>query len=194
MIVAYTGTPVVSTSGGSLRVEAAQVSRGPYAAGQAIEFRATFQDGNPYQAVGFNNQSAFKFVLFGMDDGGHHLMTWTNGVTSQLPDSLLGGPHDYRIEWTANSEKFFVDGALVHTDSVAIVDALAVNAEDWGANGGPLLVDSVHLMPYANTSTFSSRLLDAGSTANWATSTWTADTPAGTRRRRPAMSSDCWKV
>jgi hypothetical protein len=43
-----------------------------------------------------------------------------------------------------------------------------------------LTVDWLRLTPYASTGTFTSRILDGGSTVTWNTATWTADLPAGT--------------
>ncbi len=188
----YGGTPDVSVGGGRVSIDAAQVeSADKYPAGQVVEVQATFAAGNAYQAVGFMNQDAFRFAVFALDPSGEHLQTDTNNASYfTLPDSLIGSPHRYRVEWTSTAERYFVDGILVHQDDIPITVPLGVDLQDYGRNGSPLRVDWVHLLPYAAAGVFTSRVFDATDAANWYAVSWTADLPAGTDLTMAVRSGD----
>jgi hypothetical protein len=51
---------------------------------------------------------------------------------------------------------------------------------DLLVGGQKLVVDWMHMSSYSTPATFTSRVLDAGAVALWATMSWTVDQPAGT--------------
>jgi hypothetical protein len=53
-------------------------------------------------------------------------------------------------------------------------------ASDYGGDGRALTVQWLHLTPYAASGTFTSAVLDAGSTVSWASAAWSGAAPAGT--------------
>src|SRR5258705_9882498 len=114
--------------------------------------------------------------------GGGALYTRTLG--NEVPPTLitgtyLGAPHLYRIDWNADSVAFSIDDRLVATH--ASIDApLSPGASDFTFGGGSVSVDWVRMSPYASSSTFISRVLDAGGQTAWGGMAWTSTTPTGT--------------
>ena len=90
-----------------------------------------------------------------------------------------GQPHTYRIDWSATSASFWVDGTLVHTLPHTIGASMqpAISSFD----NFPLVVDWMRMTPYGSSCTFESRVLDGGNAgADWTTLTATSALPAGT--------------
>ena len=89
--------------------------------------------------------------------------------------------HDYSIDWTPTEVRYFVDGALVATHTIAITAQLRPVASDFAVGGGSVQVGSLELYSYPSPGTFTSRVFDAGDArATWRTLTAAATTPAGT--------------
>jgi hypothetical protein len=74
---------------------------------------------------------------------------------------------------------FYIDGALVHSQPVAIAGDMRPIASD-SLGGLTLSVDWMRMTPYAATGTFESRVFDAGVRADWLDVAWSVDEPAGT--------------
>ena len=75
---------------------------------------------------------------------------------------------------------YSVDGAVVATDAIAIASPMRPLISDFTPNDGALTVDWIRMSPYASTSTFLSRVVDASTFANWGALSWTAQVPSGT--------------
>src|SRR6185503_17198792 len=96
-----------------------------------------------------------------------------------LPASLLGGPHRFRIDWTPTAVVYWVDGIQLANHAVVLPQPLRVLISDFGVGGGSVAVNRAVLSPYATSSTFVSRVLDAQTSISWANATWTASVPPG---------------
>jgi hypothetical protein len=77
--------------------------------------------------------------------------------------------------------KYFVDGALVATHNVAIAGQMRPIVSDNAVDANHVTVDSLALMAFPTSGTFTSRVLDAGdATANWDTLTSSVSLPTNT--------------
>jgi cysteine-rich repeat protein len=103
-----------------------------------------------------------------------------SGIDTPLGAGLLGAPHRFRVEWTPTSVAFYVDDALVATHAATIATEMRPLASDLFAGGPGLAVDWLEMSPYAASSSFESRVFDAGATASWDEVTWSATEPAAT--------------
>ncbi|HET7486305.1 MAG TPA: DUF4082 domain-containing protein [Acidimicrobiales bacterium] len=176
------GTATVS--GGKVTVDGARIAPTPtYAAGRSLEFVATFS-GQAGQSVGFGltlNES--PWAMFGTNGGGTlyaRSRLNNNNTNTNLGASLLGAPHRFRIDWNATNIVFSVDGVVKATHNRTISVAMRPVVRENTVGGGSVSVDWMRMTPYASTGTFTSRVLDAGSTMTWTTATWNADLPTGT--------------
>ena len=179
-----------SVAGGSLTVDGARAntSAAPaFGPGRSLEFvatfgAATFQNAGLGQDLATGNE---QWVMFGTAGSGTNLFTRVNtgGGTSvdvDLGTALVGSPHRYRIDWGAEQVVFSVDGTIVDTRAVSIVVAMRPVASDFGAGGPTLSLDWLRMSPYSSPGTFTSRVLDAGSTVTLGNLSAVSDTPAGT--------------
>jgi hypothetical protein len=112
--------------------------------------------------------------------------TDNNGTLSdfQIPNppsgSWLGTPHRFRIDWTASSVVFSIDGNVVHTEPVAITSTMRPGVSDVNTDGTGVSVDWLLMTPYSSPCNFQSAVFDAGAPANWSTLSWNAISPAST--------------
>ena len=181
----WTAGGTATVSGGELHVDGAYAATtATYGSGHVLEFKASFGGGN-FSHVGFgvdlnNNPNWAIFSIKG--DGLFYARTNVDGTSTetQLPSSLIGSPHVYRIEWDAAQVRYYVDGSLVATHAAAFTTAMRPIASDFTAGGPDVSVDWLHVSPYQTSGTFDSRVFDAGSPVTWGTLSWTADTPGGT--------------
>ena len=174
-----------SVSGGSLSVNGAYAgTTNLYGSGRSLDFVATFLGSTPFTHVGFgvdyNNDPNWQMFSV-KPDGNLYARTNASGPETQLSSSLLGSPHHYRIEWGASDVKYYVDGALVATHNVSFgATQMRPLASEFNTGGGALSIDWLRMTPYANSGTFTSRVIDAGDVVDWDGLSWGADTPAGT--------------
>src|SRR5262249_37314523 len=66
---------------------------------------------------------------------------------------------------------------------------------DFSLDGNALSVDWLHVLPYANSGSFTSRVFDGGTVGSWGAASWIATTPAGTslsmfQRQGPTPAPD----
>ncbi|MDA0180308.1 DUF4082 domain-containing protein [Solirubrobacter phytolaccae] len=171
-------------NGGVSRTEAL------FSPGRTIEFVATFAAINE-QGVGFGNDfSDYPFAVFTTASNGSPIGLYAqSGSDFQNPDNTitplpgvsLSRPHRFKIDWQANSVKYYVDGALVATHSITIPGPMRPLASDYRVFGGGVRVDWLRMGTYSTTGTFTSRVMDSGPGAsNWQALTSTATVPAGT--------------
>jgi Domain of unknown function (DUF4082)/Bacterial Ig-like domain/Calx-beta domain len=175
------GTTLVA--GGHLTTDGARVSTDAvFAPGRSLEFVATFSS-DTFENVGFGvTFNDPPWAMFGTASGGG-LYARTNdgaGATDTLiPGSWLGTAHRYRIDWTGSSIVYAIDGAQVASHAATIGAGLAAIASDFNVGGGSLVVDWMRLTPYATSGTFTSRVLDSGTTTAWSSATWSPVVPPG---------------
>jgi len=173
-----------SVVGGSLVVDGTLFATDAYyEPGRALEFVATFGAGL-YQHVGFGTDlNGAPFVLISTGNTNTTLFARTvDAATTETPLAgvALGVPHRFRIEWSAASTLFFVDGALVASHP-GVAGAMRPVVSDFAAGGSSLAVDWLSLSPYADDGSFLSRVFDAGVESSWDDHSWSAETPPGTQ-------------
>ncbi len=183
----WSGGPGGSTvAGGDVTVDGGLLTTdGLHGPGRSLEAVATFGTAS-FQHVGLgvdlNDVPTWAIFSTG-SSGGTVVYARTNagGVVADvaLPGALVGSAHRYRIDWTSDAVVFSVDGVVVHTQAVAITDAMRPVVSDLGAGGAGVSVDWIRMSPFASSGTFTSRVLDAGGTVDWGGLATTADTPAG---------------
>jgi hypothetical protein len=189
------GTSTVA--GGILTVNGARYNTQPegttYGPGSSLEFVATFGAAN-FQHVGFGGGTdlttnggiyadvASSWAMFSTHNtGGSQLYARTllgGGTQVNVPlGNYLGTSHRYRIEWNASDVLFYIDGTVVHTETVSIPGPMRPAISDYENDGVVLTVDWIRMFPYLTPGTFTSRVLDAGVQKDWGIITWAADEP-----------------
>jgi len=176
------GTSVVSR--GELDIDGRWAgTRQTFSPGRTLAFKATF--GGPadqWAGLASGNASA-PYAMFGLRGGVlYAALNTTRLQTLALPAALVGSPHVYRIDWTASSVSFSVDGKLIRTQAVSMSSARPL-ARDTLADGVPLAVDWVRFGKYAQTGTYVSRILDAQQMVAWDRVAYRATVPNGTTLR-----------
>lgn len=172
-----------TVANGLITVDGTLVGTEAYSApSRALEFVATF-GAEAYQHVGFGTDlNSLPFILFSTGTSTTTLFarTWdAANVDTPLPGVALGVPHRFRIEWSAASTLFYVDGALVATHA-GVATNLRPVMSDLTVGGAALTVDWLRLSPYAYSASFQSRIFDAGIESRWEDLSWTSQTPPGT--------------
>jgi hypothetical protein len=153
--------------------------------GSSVEFVATFGAAtHQHGGFGVDLSGTSRWAMFstmGTTDT-LYARTNNNGTFTDTPlgSGLVGSAHTYRIDWLADRVVFLVDGSVRHTQNVAITGGMGTVVSDYAAGGASVTVDSVRMAAATRTGTFTSRVLDAGSTADWRALDVAAGTPAGT--------------
>jgi hypothetical protein len=101
-------------------------------------------------------------------------------VNTLLSSTLLNAYHRYKIMWNSTNFTIWVDGVQVATATQTITTAMNVQISDYNTGGTALAVDWVRVSPYPTTATFTSRVIDAGSTTYWKSVSWNQILPTGT--------------
>jgi hypothetical protein len=179
------GSAVVS--GGSVTLDGMRLRTDAlYGPGRSIEFVATFRPG-PYQDVGFGvDLMTGGWATFSTADTGESLWASTAQTGSPTPpntnlgSSYLGAPHRYRIDWNATNVVFWIDGTRVATHTVTISTSMRPIAGEYDTGGQVLNVDWMHMSPYTNTASFTSRVLDGGNVSQWLNLDWAGSQPTST--------------
>ena len=175
----------VAVSGGALSVNGARANtvalHGP---GRSVEFVGTF-NASTNQHAGFAvDFNAPPWAMLSTMNTTTTLFARTHdGSTAAdvaIAGSFVGAPHRYRIDWNDASVDFYVDGSLVHSQSVTIGASMRPIASDFADSGPALSVDWMRMTPYSAASSFESRVFDAGTSSTWGTASWNVDLPAGT--------------
>jgi hypothetical protein len=187
----------VSVANGLLTVDGARVGTcdmtlpdceaGVYGPGHSLEFVTTFTgDPSQHAGLGFKLEGP-PWALFSTAGGGA-LYARTNlggtNVDTLIGTPLLGVPHRFRIDWTASSMNYLVDGVPVASHPLSGAELMRpIAASDFNPLGGSIVVDWIRMTPYATAGSFLSRVFDAGSAVDWNSIYWTGATPAGTGLR-----------
>ena len=186
---AWNSGGAATVANGVLSVDGALArTNATYGPGSVLEFVATFGQ-TPFQAVGFTGATepfnAAPWVMFGTKQGDQvYARTWVSSsvgmVDVPLGTNWLGSPHMYRIEWDLGQIRFLIDGVLRHTETVTVTASMVLGASDFNTGGTAVTVDWMRLTPYSSPCAFESRVLDAGSTADWLDLTASVVLPGGT--------------
>ncbi|MCS7014882.1 MAG: Ig-like domain-containing protein [Gemmatales bacterium] len=170
----------VSVSGDQLHVEGAMVAStrnaGP---GAVLEFSAKFL-ASPYQHIGFSSSlNSGPWLLFSTKEGsGLYARSYSNVAQETfLGTQWLGEFHLFRIEWTPNSVRYFINNALVAEHAISLTATMPVVASDYTVNGMPLDIDWIRIGPYETTGAYLSGILDAGERVFWDRIDWLAEVP-----------------
>jgi hypothetical protein len=171
------GGGTATVSGGSLSVDGKHINdaqpHGDYTPGKVMDFRATF-GAKPFQNVGLGdtfNDVPWAMFGTGSDPNDVALFAWVRSATSAPDPVRLNAsptvPHRYRIVWSASDVKFYVDGALVSTQTITI-DAMRPVISDLTADGTPVRVDSLGMsvLPFSNSGDFVSQVFDTHTASN----------------------------
>ncbi len=179
------GTAAVA--GGAVFVDGARAATNSYYdAGRIIEFVATFQP-EAFQHVGLGQDLAELTESWAMFSTFNttttlYARTLQGGaqVDTPLPGSWLGAPHRYRIEWTDSQVDFYIDGTLLHSQAVVISANMRPVISDYQNSGQGITVNWLHLSPYSDSCTFTSRVFDGGAVVDWLDAQWSGTTPTDT--------------
>ena len=184
----WTTGGAATVADGSLSVDGTAVrSVGTYGPGTSVEFVATFAEA-PNEHLGFgtdlDTQPWAFFSTRGTTDTLYARTQSPSGTIDTLltptEGSFIGSQHRYRVEWAATSVRYYVDDTLVATHPLAIASPMQVLASDFSTDGAAISVDQLTVLTHAPSGTFTSRVLDVGSSSTWGGLTATATTPAGT--------------
>jgi N,N-dimethylformamidase beta subunit-like protein/uncharacterized protein DUF4082/cadherin-like protein/Big-like domain-containing protein/purple acid phosphatase-like protein len=167
------------SSDGLLTVAGARTGPAANSAVQSLEFVGTF-GAEQFQHAGLAaDLDLNSFAIFSTFNTTTTLYARSGGVDTPIPGSLIGSPHRYKITRSASGIEFFVDGVSVATRPAIAVDLRPVFS-DFATAAPGLTVDWLRMTPYTSPCTFTSRLLDTGSNADWRQLTATRALPAGT--------------
>ncbi len=194
--IPWTGGTATVASGG-LTVDGTLAATDTYySAGRSIEFVGTFGAAG-FQHVGFGQSLASlseSWAMFSTLNTTSSLYARTDNNGTQvdylIPGTWIGSPHRFRIDWTASSVVFSIDGAAVDTQNVAIGAQMRPVVSDYNSGGPVVSVDWLRMTPYASSGSFISRIFDAGEQMSWIGLSWTADLPGGTAMTISARTGD----
>jgi uncharacterized protein DUF4082/IPT/TIG domain-containing protein len=181
------GSGGASVTNGALIVDGARVGTDAlFGPGRSLDFQATFANDTPFQHIGFGDSfEDAPWAMFSTGASGTTIQarTWASGGSPQNTDlgsGSIGSSHGYRVQWSADSVDFFIDGVPAASHPVTIARDMRPLASDYNLGGGTLSVDWLRLSPYAPSGTYLSRIFDAGTIAEWGAASWTAALPAST--------------
>src|SRR5262249_60841211 len=100
-------------------------------------------------------------------------------IATPTAGALVGAPLRFRIDWTAGSVPYSVDGVVVATHPMALAGPLRPLVSDFSVGSGNVSVDWLRMTPYVSAGTFVSRVFDGTQAVDWGSLSWTTETPAG---------------
>jgi hypothetical protein len=199
----WSGGGTVSVGGGVVTVDGVRVSSGTtFGPGSAMEARATFPAaGFTHLGVGtdLDGTANSDWAIFstGVTTDTLFARTMLNGVDSaiSLGTGFVGSAHTYRIAWDAAGVQFFIDGAVVASNTTSITVPMSAQISEFNVGAPSLTVDWYRAGPYATSGTFVSSAIDAGQNASFGTLAWTSSLPAGgsvSLETRTSADSQTW--
>lgn len=183
--VTFSSGTGVSIAGGEATVDGARVNTTAlYGPGHSVEFVATFQSSaNQHAGFALTTQEAL-WAIFSTASGGTSLQARThNGTTffnTDLGSATLGSAHLYRVDWNATSVDFYIDGSLVHSDTITYTDDMRPLAADSAFAASGFSVDWFRMTPHAGTASYHSQVTDSLGSTNWTSASWNASEPTST--------------
>lgn len=176
-------------SAGIASVAGVQALSVPTAAGRPVEGRVAFAAVTNQQFGMATNLAAAAgnyWAVFGTSTTTNSLYAQVNinGTQTNVKIGTLSTAyHVYKVQPTATTFQFYVDGVLkttvtgsFPTGTQARIALSAVSASP----GAPIKADWVRFDSYASGGTFVSQVFDAGYVASWNAVKWTATLPVGT--------------
>ncbi|HMN61521.1 MAG TPA: Ig-like domain-containing protein, partial [Anaerolinea sp.] len=139
---------------GIVSIDKARVfySAGSFAPNHSLEFSATFT-ASQFQHIGWSAVDNFfgAWAFFSTKDTTTTLYARTSdGTETPIAGDYVGSPHHYRIDWTADTVTFYVDGTQVAQHTVALTDNMFPIASDDTVDGIGILLDWMRVSPYAS--------------------------------------------
>ncbi len=140
----------------------------------AADQRLGWYSASPALSAVFGRDSSGNLVALTVDAAGHN-------TTSPISGTFTAGPHEYRVDWSATTATYFIDGVQVATAPfVPGTTPLRIIASDDVVVGGGMPIDWVRVAPFSASGTYTSTVLDAGAPVVWDGVAATAAAPAGT--------------
>jgi hypothetical protein len=189
------GGPGCTVAAGKVTVNGARLSPtslSTYGPGRVMEFVATFTGPGQHLGLAAGDNSAggmfntATWAIFSTMTQSSVLYARVNTIDVSLGTNYPGGtnyigyPHDYWIEWRADSVVFLVDGRSVSRQANSPSAGLRPGFSDNTSSTAAVPVDWVRLTPYAASGSFTSRVYDGGGPKSWGAMSWTATLPTGT--------------
>ena len=171
-------------AGGRLTLDGARAGTDAlFGPGRSLEFSAELT-GASLDASGFGQTfTAAPWAVFRTGFFVFNLMTGTNSGTSQnsnLTGSFFNAFHRYRIDWSATSVVYSVDGVPVATHTNPPTSDMRPLFSDFFNGGRNMVIDWFRMGPYAASAQFTSRVFDAGGRASWLELQGAIQAPQGT--------------
>jgi phosphodiesterase/alkaline phosphatase D-like protein len=152
-----------------------------FGTGNTTAFAATLPTSS---SVGWGSITSGIRAMFVVSSAGALSAAVTDGVSSNTSTALTGVQvtvaHQYRVDYANNTAVFFVDGTQVAQLAFAPLVVLRAIATDSVNDASSLVVDWVRVGTYAASSTFVSKVIDAGAVVGWDTLTRDVTAPTGT--------------
>jgi len=183
-IYATGGSAAVAS--GKVSINGARVSADAlFGPGRSLEFSAVFT-GAAFQNIGLGTDfNSPPWAMFSTGSMGNQLMVRTRAAGAPtstdtvIPGTWLNAPHVFRIDWISTGITYFIDGTQVALHPLALTASMRPIASDLSVDSQAVTVDWMRLSPYGSSGSYSSRVLDAGSSVRWIAS-WNASAPTGT--------------
>ena len=149
---------------------------------RSLEISAVFA-ARPDQHIGLGTDFVdVPWVMFS-SKWGRRLYARTHLLTledTKLSGSWFGAPHVFRVDWNILDLVFSVDGARVAHLMIPMPGHMRALAVNQRLGTEPLRIEWMRVSPYAPSGRFTSRVLDAGTDANWRSVSWDAHVPGST--------------
>ena len=172
-----------SVAGGVASVSGSRLTTGTWAAPRSVAAAATLRPGDSLGWGSTAPGSATVRASFVVGPSGAVTADVDDGTTATstpVTGDVAGSSHVYRIDWTADSVVLSVDGSEVTTQPFAPAVELAVVVTDPTVTTATLDLDWVRVAPYAESTTYTSTVLDAGARVGWDSLTRDVAAPTGT--------------
>ena len=185
------GWSLSTISGGSATYSGNATLRGAtlststgYSTAKSLEFVGTL---NKNQSVGWaaSASSSTKFA-FSVNSSNQLIATVADGFltnsTFVVASGWVAASHNFKIDWNSGSATFYLDGTSKWTKTFSTLATSSMRPvfSDSTVADAPLVLDWARVAPYAQTGTFTSRIIDASTAVAWDALSWDAVVPAGT--------------
>ena len=188
-----------SVSGGNVTVNGNGIgSQATVATGAVFEGTATFS-AESWQFFGLasdldgNNGGNRAGFTTGPAGNGIYARTSINNVDTftAIAGNYLGSSHTYRVEYSSNVVRYYIDGALVVTQNQSVPGPLKAWVSDYANSGNVLTAGWLRVSPYVASGTYQSGTFDGGSGSSFVTIAYGSTAPAGTSvQMRTRTSAD----
>lgn len=174
-----------TVSSGSASITGAQLATAARGEGTSM---STFAGLSAGQSIGWtqnNGATSGVRAVFAMTSTGALTAVvndgWLNSRTIAISGTYAGAKRQYRVDWDGNNATFFVDGVQKATSGFRpIFVSLKAALIDPTRDTTPLVTDWLRIGPYSSSSTYVSRVVDAGASVGWDTLTRDVTVPSGT--------------